>query len=188
MSAKIVKAEGAALSEFEEKVAQELANFEAAASNEDIKPVLQELHATEARQLKSDSGKECIVVTIPYKLLSKFRVVQGRLVRELEKKFSGHHVVVVAQRTIQAPSGGKVQRPRSRTLTAVHEALLEDVVHPLEIVGKRTRVNRSGKMLKVFLDPKEHSAYETKLETFQTVYQKLTGKRVEFTFPVEEKA
>ena len=188
MASKIIKTGGAALTEFEEKVAQELANFEAAASNEDIKPVLADLYATEARQLKSDSGKDCIVVTIPYKLLSKFRVVQVRLVRELEKKFSGQHVVVVASRTILPPSGNKVPRPRARTLTAVHESLLEDVVHPLEIVGKRTRVSRSGKLLKVFLDPKEQQTYEGKLDSFQAVYQKLTGKRVEFAFPVEEKA
>ena len=190
---KIVKAKGPngqplPISEFEARVSQEILNLQNAPANEDIKSQLEALHIMSAQQVKLDSGKESIVVTVPFKLLKQFHQIQQRLVRELEKKFSGHHVVVVAQRTIQAPSGGKVQRPRSRTLTAVHEALLEDVVHPLEIVGKRTRVNRSGKMLKVFLDPKEHSAYETKLETFQTVYQKLTGKRVEFTFPVEEKA
>src|SRR5262249_31490727 len=155
---------------------------------EDIKAVMQDVYATEARQVKSDNGKECVVITIPYKLLSKFRQVQIRLVRELEKKFSPNHVVIIAQRTILPPSNGKTgPRPRSRTLTAVHETLLEDVVHPLEIVGKRLRVSKGSKTLRVLLDPKEQNNYETKLETFQTVYQKLTGKRVDFAFPVEEK-
>jgi hypothetical protein len=42
-------------------------------------------------------------------------------VRELEKKFSGKDVVVVANRRIMPPptSGKSNARPRSRTLTAV---------------------------------------------------------------------
>ena len=77
-----------------------------------------------------------------------------RLTRELEKKFSDRHVVFVAQRRIlrkpTRSSRVKQKRPRSRTLTNVHEKILEDLVFPTEIVGKRTRVNQDGsKLLKV---------------------------------------
>lgn len=79
-----------------------------------------------------------------------------RLTRELEKKFSDRHVVFVAQRRIlRKPSRtSRVQqkRPRSRTLTNVHEKILEDLVFPTEIVGKRTRVAVDGtKLLKVYV-------------------------------------
>merc|ERR1712113_927549 len=118
------------------------------------------------------------------------RKIQGRLVRELEKKFSGkRHVIFVANRTILDTNfrrrGLKV-RPRSRTLTSVHESILEDVVGPTEIVGKRTRINVDGtKLLKVFLDPKDKDKemVESRLSTFAAVYKKLTNKEAAFMFP-----
>jgi small subunit ribosomal protein S7e len=61
-------------------------------------------------------------------------------------------VIIIATRRIVRPpkKGSAAQRPRSRTLTAVHEAILEDVVLPAEIVGKRTRYRVDGsKIMKV---------------------------------------
>ena len=78
--------------------------------------------------------------------------MQTRLVRELEKKFSGRDVVIIGHRRIMAPpnTGYALARPRSRSLTAVHSAILEDVVYPTEIVGKRIRYKlEGGKVMKV---------------------------------------
>jgi small subunit ribosomal protein S7e len=61
-------------------------------------------------------------------------------------------VVIVATRRIVRPpkKGSAVQRPRTRTLTAVHDGILEDVVFPAEIVGKRVRYRLDGaKIIKV---------------------------------------
>ncbi|KAG2541472.1 hypothetical protein PVAP13_9NG711700 [Panicum virgatum] len=85
--------------------------------------------------------------------------------------------------------GSAVQRPRTRTLTAVHDGILEDVVYPAEIVGKRVRYRLDGaKIIKIFLDPKERNNTEYKLETFTAVYRRLCGKDVVFEYPVAENA
>merc|ERR1719343_475204 len=126
---------------------------------------------------------------MPFRVWKTVKKIQGRLVRELEKKFSKKHVVFVANRTILDKNfrrkGLKV-RPRTRTLTSVHESILEDVVGPTEIVGKRTRISVDGsKLLKVYLDPKDKdkSDVEAKLSTFSAVYKKLCNKEAVFTFP-----
>merc|ERR1711957_853630 len=131
-----------------------------------------------------------VVVYFPFRVWKTVRKIQGRLIRELEKKFNKRHIVMVANRTILDKNfkrkGLKV-RPRSRTLTSVHESILEDVVGPTEIVGKRTRISVDGtKLLKVFLDPKDKDKenIESKMNAFAAVYKKLTNKEAAFMFPV----
>ena len=76
------------------------------------------------------------------------------------------------------------KRPRSRTLTAVHDAILGDLVYPVEIVGKRVRTREDGsKVLKVVLDEKERGGVDYRLDTYSEVYRRLTGRGVGFEFP-----
>ncbi|CAB3258647.1 unnamed protein product [Arctia plantaginis] len=123
--------------------------------------------------------------------LKAFQKIQIRLVRELEKKFSGKNVVIVGDRKIlpQNPAtrtrvANKQKRPRSRTLTSVYDAILEDLGFPAEIVGKRIRIKLDGsQIIKVHLDKNQQTTIEHKVDTFQSVYKKLTGREVTFEFP-----
>ncbi|KAJ4827212.1 40S ribosomal protein [Turnera subulata] len=184
---KIRKVNDVEPTEMEESVAQAL--FDLENTNQDLKSDMKDLYINSAIQVDVSGSRKAVVISVPFRLRKGFKKIQVKLVRELEKKFSGKDVVLVTTRRILRPpkKGSAVQRPRSRTLTAVHEALLEDVVLPAEIVGKRTRYRLDGsKIMKVYLDPKERNNTEAKLETFSAVYRKLSGKDVMFEFPVTE--
>lgn len=127
-ASKIKKPEGQTADEFEQQVAQELFNLEVSAA--EIKNDLKDLYITAAKQVDVASGRKAIVIFVPYRLHKSFTKIQARLVRELEKKFSGRHVVIIAQRTILGKAYARSHktsgpRPRSRTLTAVQESILD---------------------------------------------------------------
>jgi small subunit ribosomal protein S7e len=167
-------------------VAQELLNLEM--TSPELKALLRDLFITAAKEVDCGGGKSAILLYVPYKLRKSFQKVQVRLVRELEKKFSGRHVILIAQRTILGKTYNRNKktngpRPRSRTLTAVHNAILDDLVYPTEIVGKRIRYKLDGKrILKVFLDNKDQANVEGRTETYAAVYGKLTNQNVSFYF------
>ncbi|CAA6675292.1 unnamed protein product [Spirodela intermedia] len=169
---KIQKDKGLEPTEFEDVVAQAL--FDLENSNNELKSELKDLFINSALQVDVAGSKKAVVIHVPFRLRKAFRKIHVRLVRELEKSSD---VILIASRRILRPpkKGSAVTRPRNRTLTAVHDAVLEDVVYPAEIVGKR-----------ILLDPKEKNNTEYKVDTFGAVYRKLSGKDVVFEYPITE--
>jgi len=184
-SAKIRKPGGAQPDEFEHSMSQAIFELE---MNSELKAYLKELYISGAKEVDV-GGRKAVIIFVPVPQLRNFQKIQVRLVRELEKKFSGKHIVVVAQRKIlprptRKTRNQKQMRPRSRTLTAVHDSILDDLVYPSEIVGKRIRIKLDGSRLtKVHLDKGQQTNIEHKIDTFSAVYKKLTGKDVRFEFP-----
>ena len=157
-----------------------------------MKVALREVYFTAAKEVDA-AGKKAICIYVPVPLQKTFQKIQVRIIRELEKKFSGRPVVFIAQRRIlpkekrNVRSKQKQPRPRSRTLTAVHNAVLDDLVFPAVVVGKRTRVRLDGsQLIKVHLDKSQQTNIEHKLDVFSAIYKKLTGKNVTFEFPLTE--
>merc|ERR1712169_137831 len=178
-------------SELEQSIAQAL--FDLETNTADLKVALRPLQFVSAREIEVGHGKKAVVIFVPVPSLAGFHRVQQRLTRELEKKFSDRHVLILASRRIlprpkrsnRSRTSQKQKRPRSRTLTAVHDSILADVVYPVEIVGKRLRTKEDGsKVLKVVLDEKERGGVDYRLDTYSEVYRKLTGRVCGFEFPM----
>jgi small subunit ribosomal protein S7e len=183
---KIRKKEGETADEIETAVCQALFELE---MTSDLKNQLRELQIVGAKEYEV-GDKRALAIFIPQPQLRAWQILQTRVVRELEKKFSGKHVAFVARRTIlpkpgrKSRHGQKQKRPINRTLTSVHDAYLSDLVYPAEIVGKRVRVRLDGSTLtKVHLDKQSQTNIEHKIDTFAGVYKRITGKEVAFEFP-----
>jgi small subunit ribosomal protein S7e len=177
-------------SELETAIAGAL--FDLESNTQDLKATLRPLQFVSAREVEVGHGKKAILIFVPVPLLQGFHKIQQRLTRELEKKFSDRHVLFIAQRRILSRPKRSVnsrtnqtqKRPRSRTLTAVHDSILTDLVYPVEIVGKRIRTKEDGsKTIKVVLDEKERGGVDHRLDAYGEVYRRLTGRAVVFEFP-----
>jgi small subunit ribosomal protein S7e len=169
----------------EEGVAQAL--YELQVSSDKLKGSLREVQICSAKEVDVGAGKKAVLIFVPVPQLPTYKkmIKERSLIEELEKKFSGKQIVILAERRIVRKESRntrqlKQQRPRSRTLTAVHEAMLEDIVFPAEIVAKRVRFRPDGsRLFKVSL----HDSGKTnsdRIDAYTKVYKTLTGKDVAF--------
>ena len=75
------------------------------------------------------------------------------------------------------------KRPRSRTLKAVHAAILEDIVAPSFVTGRNMRCTVEGRRFEnVLLDPLDKDVMEPRLEAMSACYKKLTTHTLHFDF------
>ena len=154
-----------------------------------MKDFLNQIYITKAElheYTQQDGSKsKVLLVRIPYRSLVPFQKSSSEVIAQLEKKFNWP-TIVSAVRNIQSKSAvthASQMRPRSRTLTAVHQATLEDVVFPATITGKHTRISADGKKAtKIFIDPLDKEIVEDKAEAMAAVYQKLTTHKVTIGF------
>merc|ERR1711872_313056 len=184
--AKIIKPDGKPVTPLEEEIAQAITDLQV---HEDWSDATKLLHFCEAKEM-SVGREKAIVVYVPVPQLRTYQMIHNRLVGGLEKKLRGPHVMLVAfRRIIPKPKrksrfNPKQKRPRNRTLTSVHESILQDLVFPAEIVGKRIQMRADGsRLIKCHLDVAQRNYIEHKLKTITGLYKKLTGKDVQIEFP-----
>merc|ERR1711909_38930 len=168
---KLQKRAGARASDIENTVASAILDIQ---NNADpaTKEQLMQLHVIAVKEMDV-GGRNAIAIMVPPPQVPGWQKIQVKIVRELEKKFSGKHVMVIGQRKVMAKEARKAgakcykqKRPISRSVKDVHENILEDVVYPAELVGK---------VIKAYLDRGSQTTIEHKTATFSAVYKRLTG-------------
>lgn len=179
---KIRKSHRAEATQLEIQIGQVLYDLEQGSKN--LKQSLTGFVLNQAKEFEVSATKNCVVIYYPLRFMRKVRKAQKQLVNDLEKKLQ-KNVIFVASRKImgdKVPAGG-LKAQRSRTMKAVHESYLDDICFPADIVGKRIRQLVDGsKQLKVFIDAKHKERMAARLDTFTTVYNKLTERNVAFGF------
>lgn len=162
---------------------------EIASGNDALAKTVATLKFSAAKDFEVSSNCKAVALFVPVPQINRYRSVQVNLINALEKKFANCHFLIIANRTMVAPSvWARSQsytgvRPRSRTLKAVQEAVLDDIVYPANITGKRTRVRLDqSRLMRVFLPKSAANDFEHKVNTFEKVYKDLTSKDVEFSF------
>ncbi|KAG8414592.1 ribosomal protein S7A [Metarhizium acridum] len=166
MNTKVVGPSRQNPSELEQNIAQALYDLET--NTADLKVALRPLQFVSAREIEVGHGKKAVVIFVPVPSLQGFHRVQQRLTRELEKKFSDRHVLILASRRI-LPRPKRSARSRN---------------NPEAEAPPRIRTKEDGsKLLKVVLDEKERVGVDYRLDTYAEVYRRLTGRNVNFEFP-----
>ncbi|CBH14133.1 ribosomal protein S7, putative [Trypanosoma equiperdum] len=182
---KLRKLKRANPSQEEESVARVL--FELEGSHKTLRAQLPRFHINTVRTSSSPRHKKtAMIILYPLRFIMLVRKIQRTLTAELEKRFPGNIVVLVAQRKITKRPNDvyKLQQvQRSRTSVAVFENILNDLIYPCDVVGRRWRYRTDGsKLMKVFLDARDRKRVESRLPLLAHVYKLLTHRTVTFGF------
>jgi small subunit ribosomal protein S7e len=183
---KLRKAKRSNPSPLENDVAKALYDLEL--HHKTLRSHLPRFHVNTAKQVEGKiTTKKAIVVFYPLRYLKLVRKIQTVLTAELEKRFSGQIVALVAQRKVTRRPTGNIyalqQVQRSTTRTAVNESILEDLIYPADIVGRRWRFRVDGsKLMKVYLDSELRKRMDSRLPLIAAIYKKLTQRSVSFGY------
>lgn len=131
------------MTKIEESVGQALLDLENSSSDLKKELTALKLHSVKEISLQSQDkkGKSVLLIILNYTSLPVLQKHFKKVLAFLEKKLK-LPTLFIAKRTIQSKwvKENKTQkRPRNRTLTAVHDAILDDLLQPSTIIGRRIR-------------------------------------------------
>lgn len=127
-----------------------------------------------------------IVVYLPFIFTRDHKALIPKIVNEIQKRRNQNAFVISKRTVINKNADFKQVIPRNRTLTSVYDAVLEDLINPALIIGKRIRYRLNGSQLvKIFLNEESRAFLENKTNLIAQLYFALTNRKVVFEFRPE---
>ena len=156
-------------------------------NNASLKNDLDALKIEGANEITLPDNKKCYLVQVNESSTKNLQNVHTEVVKKLEEHFSVPVLIVPFRKTINGNLYRRYigkQAPRTKTLTAVYDNLLEDLLYPATIVGKRTRFSKGkNKVFKVMVDPIDKETIEYKTAAISSTYMALTNRELVIDFP-----
>jgi len=168
------------------EVAKNLTSALQSIQDPELKKDLESIKIDNAAEIFTSDNKRCFLVQVGEDSIATLHKVHDELVKKLESKFSNPVVIVPNRKRINGNlfrryRGTKV--PRHQTLTNVYDTLLQDIVYPAVVVGKRVRFPKSkGRLFKVQLDSLDRDAVEYKINAIVASYKALTNRELQVEF------
>ena len=159
-------------------------------SSEENTKLLKNAKVTDVKQfvIKTDDKKsiKALVIYLPYPYLRDHKQAVNKVINEVQAK-TGSYAFVVAKRTVISKwSDYKQKIPKSRTLSDVCDAVLEDLLAPGQIIGRRMRVRLNGTHLyKIHVNEESRPYLQDKVETITQIYHALTNRKIAIEFRSE---
>lgn len=156
-------------------------------TEKDLKPQLEKIKIENASEIVINDGKRCYLVYVSSPTPKDLKQVHNLLVIKFEEHFSTPVVIIPAKKTID----GKIYRkyrgtkvPRDRTLTAVYDSYLDDIIYPATLIGKRIRYPKGkGRQFKIFVDPLDKEIINYKVQAITACYKSITNRELQVDFP-----
>ena len=155
-------------------------------SEKEHKTELEPIKVEHANEVQMDENQKCFLIQITTTNLAGFKKVHSLLTKKLEEHLSNPVVLIPAKKRVNGKEYSNFvskKVPRERTLTAVFDGYLDDILYPATIVGKRVRYP-AGKTrtFKVFVDPLDKEVIQYKLPAITACYRALTNRKLEVDF------
>ena len=165
-----------AVSEIQKNVSNELEKIKD--TEKEHKAELESIKIEHANEVQMSDDQKCYLIQISTQNLVGFKKVHALLTKKFEDHLSDNVILIPKRKRVN----GKEYRtyvskkvPRDKTLTAVFDGYLDDILYPATIVGK-TRI------YKVIVDPLDKELVESRIPAITACYKAITNRKLEIEF------
>ena len=173
-----------AVSEIQKNISNELEKIKD--TEKEHKAELESIKIEHANEVQMNDDQKCYLIQISTQNLAGFKKVHSLLTKKFEQHLSDTVILIPSRKRVN----GKEYRtfiskkvPRDKTLTAVFDGYLDDILFPAIIVGKRVRypVGKT-RTYKVLVDPLDKEIIEYKIPAITACYKAITNRKLEVEF------